>query len=302
MALIRSRGQYTLIGLFGSKNMIGLFAEIGILFSLLSLFVRQRVVSKGLFAVIPLVICIVSLYLSKSASSVITLVLTLAVIFVAAFITRLPRAMRMITLIVFTLLALFVTAVGSAYDAQDLVLKHFGKDKTLTGRTYLWDEGIKNGMKTPIVGHGYQAFWVVGRPQAEILWMKFGVPGRSGFHFHDLFIETFVELGVVGVTLIASVMLFTCWKSLRLIIRHGMSVESVYALSVSFLFLMRAIVEVDIIGTFIVGPVLYFSVIPRLAAAQQEMRERHAQVSNACESRLADPVNLPVNPPPRHLR
>ena len=98
--------------------------------------------------------------------------------------------------------------------------------------------------------------------------MKFGVPGRIGFHFHDLFIETFVELGVVGVTLIAYVMLFTCWKSLRLIIRHGMSVEYVYALSVSFLF-------------FIIGPVLFFSVIPRLAAVQEEMRERHAQASKA---------------------
>ena len=95
-----------------------------------------------------------------------------------------------------------------------------------------------------------------------------------GFHFHDLFIETFVELGAVGVILIVAIMLTTCWKSIRLIIRHGMSVEYVYALGAAFMFLVRAVVEVDLIGTFMIGPVLFFSVIPRLAAFEREMRRR----------------------------
>jgi len=263
-------GQYTLIGLFGSKNMIGLFAELGILFSLISLYVRQPMISKLIFAVGPLGICVVSLYLSKSASSVLTLALTLAVIIGARFITRLPRAMRTITLVGFTLIVLFVTVIGTMYDAQKLVLKSFGKDSTLTGRTYLWIEGYKSGMETPYFGHGYQAFWVEGRAKAEILWDKFGVPARIGFHFHDLYVETFVELGLFGVILIAAIMLITCWISLRCIIKKGMTVEYVYALSVSFLFFIRAIVEVDLIGTFIIGPVLFFSVIPKLATYHQE--------------------------------
>jgi exopolysaccharide production protein ExoQ len=265
-------GQYTLIGLFGSKNMIGIFAEIGILFSLLNLYVRQGLVAKVIFALIPLGICAISLYLSRSASAVITLALTLAVIIALAFISKLPRAMRMITIIAFTLLALFITAVGTSYEGQNLVLSSLGKDSTLTGRTYLWAEGYKSGMEAPFLGHGYQAFWVAGRPKAELLWQKFGIPTRIGFHFHDLFVETFVELGSLGVILITGVLLTTCWKGVRLIIRHGMSVEYVYALGVSFMFLSRAIVEVDLIGTFMIGPVLFFSVIPRLASLRLDKK------------------------------
>ena len=103
--------------------MIGLFAELGILFSLISLFVRQHIFCKLVFAVMPFGICAISLYLSKSASSVLTLGLTLAVIVGVAFITKLPRAIRMITLVGCTLIALLVTIVGTAYDAQKLVLK-----------------------------------------------------------------------------------------------------------------------------------------------------------------------------------
>ena len=140
--------------------MIGLFSEVGILASLINLFIKQRVIWKFVYAVMPLGICMVSLYLSKSASSVLTLVLTLAVVVVAACIAKLPRVMRMITLIGVTVLALLVAAVGAMYDAQDLILHSMGKDHTLTGRTYLWEQGMKNGMLYPVLGHGYQAFWV----------------------------------------------------------------------------------------------------------------------------------------------
>ena len=92
-------------------------------------------------------------------------------------------------------------------------------------------------METPFLGHGYQAFWVEGRHKAELLWQKFGIPSRIGFHFHNLFIEAFVELGSLGVILMLGVMLTACWKSIRLAIRHGLSVEYVYALSMSFMYL-----------------------------------------------------------------
>ena len=44
-----------------------------------------------------------------------------------------------------------------------------------------------------------------GFSEAERLWEEFYVGSRSGFHFHNTFIEALVELGVVGLALAALV-------------------------------------------------------------------------------------------------
>ncbi len=57
--------------------------------------------------------------------------------------------------------------------ASTCVLGAFGKDATLTGRTYLWAEGLRAVGETPVVGVGYQAYWVQGFSEAERLWEEF---------------------------------------------------------------------------------------------------------------------------------
>jgi hypothetical protein len=61
-------------------------------------------------------------------------------------------------------LALAGTAVLAAlnFGAADMVLGAFGKDSTLTGRTYLWQQGIDAAANTPLLGVGYAAYWVQG--------------------------------------------------------------------------------------------------------------------------------------------
>ena len=56
-----------------------------------------------------------------------------------------------------------------------------------------------------IVGAGYQAYWVQGFAAAEHLWLEFYIPARSGFHFHNTYIEVLVELGFVGFALLVLV-------------------------------------------------------------------------------------------------
>ena len=203
-----------------------------------------------------------------------SLVVILLAIFAAVIIGKIPRSFRTATFAMFTFIMLIVTVIGVAYDAQDAILKGFGKDSTLTGRTHLWEEAIKSGAQTPILGHGYSAFWVPGNRKAEQLWSEFGVKARVGFHFHNVFLETFVELGIVGAALVTFLILANCWKSITLIIRNGMSVEYILALGISIMFLIRAMVEVDIIGTFSIGPLLFYSVIPRLATFHREQRNQ----------------------------
>jgi exopolysaccharide production protein ExoQ len=74
----------------------------------------------------------------------------------------------------------------------------FGKDATLTGRTDIWQAAFQSAAKRPLLGYGYQAFWhgVQGESANVVLTLGFIPP-----HAHSGFLETWLELGVVGLLL-----------------------------------------------------------------------------------------------------
>lgn len=261
---------YALVGLFGSKNQVGFIAEIGIYVSLLLAFAKIDKFQKFLFAIIPLVICAVCLYMSRSATSVMSLTAMLGILCGMYFVTRLPQGLRMPALVagIFAVVTVVMFAVALDVSMVDTILGSFGKNSTLTGRTYLWAEGVKNGMEMPWLGHGYVSFWVAGQPQAELYWHEFLIGNRTGFHFHNLYVQTFVDLGALGVAVVALLLLGLCIASLRLVLRAGLGLETGLLLGMSFMFLVRSFAEVDILGPFGVGPLLFFALIPQLAQAR----------------------------------
>jgi exopolysaccharide production protein ExoQ len=74
-----------------------------------------------------------------------------------------------------------------------------GKDPTLTGRTDLWFYAARFISDNSLLGVGYHAFWVQGHALPEYLWRLEHVDTRSGFTFHNLFLELMVEIGLPGV-------------------------------------------------------------------------------------------------------
>lgn len=264
-------GTFSFQGLFGSKNQVGFFAEVGILVSLLLLFSSQQTFfQKIFFAILPLIISLTCLGLSHSASSVISTSTVLAICCVGLLIGKLSRPKRPILL---SLILLGGVTIGFGLYAFDInpqaeILTFFGKDSTLTGRTDLWQEGLSNFTKNPILGNGYLAFWIEGRPEAEELWEKFYIPDKTGFHFHNLFIQTMVDLGIVGLfILLASIATFLM-RSISSLICNGATLYTIFPLALALMFLTRSFVEVDILNAFGIGPLLFFSMYPRIYNGQ----------------------------------
>ncbi|MDB5492383.1 MAG: Exopolysaccharide production protein ExoQ [Micavibrio sp.] len=259
-------GGYALVGLFGSKNVVGFISEIGIFVSLIILTMRIPKLQKLIFGLIPLAICAVCFYMSRSSSSYASMVAVLATCAGAWLLTRLPVASRPLGLglAFFALLTVGAITMASGLNVQEKVLNSLGKDSTLTGRTYLWSEGIKVGQERPVLGHGYSAFWVAGQPQAEKYWHEFYIPNPTGFHFHNLFIQSFVDLGFVGLAIAGMLLLMNCGLSLARIVANGMVPEYTLALGLSIMFLIRAMVEVDWLVPFGIGPLLFFIILPLL--------------------------------------
>lgn len=272
-------GNYALVGLFGSKNIVGQFSEVGIIFCLIHSLRRQSVMSRLALNIAPLLLFAVTLYQSKSASSVLSLIIVLGLLAVLFVITRLPRVYRGFAFTLFSVWLLVIVVTGATLNWQETVLQSFGKSTTLTGRTLLWQKGIETGMEHPLLGIGYGAFWVHGNLPAEHLWYKFGISNRAGFHFHSIFIQVFAEMGVTGLAMMLWLLIQNISRSFFPILRYGMVPDYLLCFSLAVMFTIRAFVEVDVIGTFSIGPVLFYSILPRLATLHRE-RQLAAQAAS----------------------
>lgn len=259
-------GEYTLVGMFGSKNQVGLYAEIGLYAAILYLFRRISITEKIVYAVVPIVVCGACLVISRSATSVASLAIVFAAIGAAWWAARFHPRLRWPVFMTIVLIAIVIGVAGFYLNEQGVLFAMLGKNATFTGRTYLWAEGWKVALKAPVFGHGYNAFWVQGQPQAERYWYEFQMFRRGGFHFHSMFIELFVELGIVGLLLICYIILANCLQSLRRLFARGVTVEALFSFGISVMFLTRAFVEVDFLGPFTVGCLLFYSILPHLAA------------------------------------
>lgn len=272
-------GAYSLVGLFGSKNQVGLYAELCVFMSVLSFFYPQKISARLVFCILPCIVAIIALYESSSAGSAMSLIITFIMTASAWLVTLIRRQYRAIACFFMVIWFAVIIAIGQVTNAQEAIFKSFGKDSTLTGRTLLWKKGLEAGWDAPVLGQGWSAFWIPGNPTAEQMWYQFDIGGRFGFHFHSLFIETWAELGFVGVFLLALLLLQNFFKGLGGILRCGMEMEYIFTFGIAVMFMIRAYVEVDLIGTFGIGPIFIMSTLPRLAAYEKEKRHiaLHAQ-------------------------
>jgi len=161
----------------------------------------------------------------------------------------------------------------------DFVLGIFGKDSTLTGRTYLWEQGWEAAQQFPILGYGYAAYWVQGFAEAERLWAEFYITTRTGFHFHNTYIETLVELGFVGVTLIAMVILRSFWGHVSSVVFRDWRADSVVLAGAVGLMLLRSFFEVEILGPYFTASFVVYYGLFKLRPAPATVRPQRARVA-----------------------
>ncbi|MEM7248652.1 MAG: O-antigen ligase family protein [Acidobacteriota bacterium] len=83
-----------------------------------------------------------------------------------------------------------VMLIGPA-NCKSMAFKLVGRDESLSGRDELWKEVFREGMKSPVFGRGYGAFWREGRGREIVgTWN----PRQS----HNAYVDVFVDIGVVG--------------------------------------------------------------------------------------------------------
>jgi exopolysaccharide production protein ExoQ len=262
-------GTYSFVGAFASKNQLGFYASLGIIFAFAAVFIyRERRLWMAASGMVGLMAAY-CLHASQSATSVITTAAIVALLIGFRVVLMLSPGHRKLLVIGGGVAAIVLAVAGVYLGAVDAVLGIFGKDSTLTGRTYLWQQGIAAALQNPAFGIGYQAYWVQGFAEPERLWKEFFIGSRSGFHFHNTYIETGVELGLVGVLILALTIIATLWGHLRRLIEDVRNDESYLLFGITVLLLVRSFVEIDILTPYNVGTFLLYFTAGKLVGARQ---------------------------------
>jgi exopolysaccharide production protein ExoQ len=274
-------GTTNFVGAFGSKNQIGFFASLGIFFCLAFLVFYRRNWMSFVWTAPIMLLSVYMLAIAHSATSVASLPAVIGVVALLTMSKVLSRRYRRVLFVVGA--GALVAGVVAALNLGllDVVLGIFGKDSTLTGRTYLWEQGWEAAQQRPLLGYGYAAYWIQGFADPERLWAEFYISTRTGFHFHNTYIETLVELGFVGVTMLALIILRSFWGHVSKVVFGEWSADSVVLAGAVGLMLIRSFFEVEILGPYFMASfIVYYGLFKLRSVPVVRARRAYAPVQD----------------------
>lgn len=186
-------------GIFTHKNILGKVMALGTLtFVLLRPLLSRDRRWMGTGGVL---LCFSLVLMSRSKTA---LTVTLALLAAVAVF----RVLRWKPTLAVSVLTGVVLAAGSAavvaVTFRDAILTGMGKDPTLTGRTDIWDALLGSIAQRPLLGYGYNGYWLGETgPAAETL----AAIGWQTPSAHNGFLEVTLQLGLVGLVLVLAVYL-----------------------------------------------------------------------------------------------
>lgn len=185
-------------GYFFGKNSLGQCASIALLLSFHEmLYSGRRRVAGIIFAGVAISL----LFLSNSKTSLGLALLAPCLAAIALFPGFMFPGKRMrispaIILLIIPVCYIILSNV-SGFNMYRVSYIIYG-DSTFTGRTFIWDFVNSEIARRPLLGWGYQSFWLVGPDGPSFLHARGWI--KSMPHAHSGYLDTMLELGYVGFT------------------------------------------------------------------------------------------------------
>ncbi len=276
-------GELSVAGVAYNKNALGylcLLVGLMLVWSLILLWKtpRENRVRGELGVLWMLLLMLLWLFnLTDSATSTACFVLGCSILW--ALSTDFMRAhLKNITLIIVATLAVLLV-LQLTIDLQTTIIRALGRDVTLTGRTELWN--ILLGMvEHPYIGTGWGSFWLGERFQhlAEIYWWK---PTQA----HNGYLETYLNLGWIGVSLLGLLLLSTYRK-----VRRSLVTDPSFGM-LRFAFFIVAIVFNYTEAAFRGLHPMWFLFLA-IAVEAKSAREQEGQATDSSTGRVPDRLEL----------
>jgi exopolysaccharide production protein ExoQ len=182
-------------GYFPSKNQLGEFAALACLVALHEAHHPRFRRALGIFGVL-IAISLLFLSNSKTAFGLAVLVPLLARL---TLIVRNKTGISIAVLLLFIPFCYFALSSTTGFNMYRISYLLYG-DPTFTGRTTIWAFASSEIDIKPLLGWGYQSFWLVGSDAPSVV----DAPGwvKSMPNSHNGYYDTMLEMGYVGLALL----------------------------------------------------------------------------------------------------
>ncbi len=197
---------HTWRGFTSQKNTLGQIGLISIILCFIIYKTEDNIAGK-ILAVFMGLISIALLFGANSSTSILTFLFLIGIAFFLSF----DRIFKPIgigrTISVLLIISFFLIVISIMYfipELEKVIPALFGKDTTFSGRTDLWEYLLSEISVNPIIGIGYQAFWVPESRNILFLYKSFvWLPNEA----HNGYLDIYLQLGFVGLSLVVMMLI-----------------------------------------------------------------------------------------------
>jgi exopolysaccharide production protein ExoQ len=182
-------------GYFPGKNYLGECATLAIFLSL------HEMLYPGLRRMLGTIVVIIATFLLFLSGSKTALGLALIAPFLGGLTLIIRKKMRISPAIILLSIPLCYTVLSSVsnFSMNRISYMLYG-DSTFTGRSIIWDFAQYEIGRRPLLGWGYQSFWLVGPDAPSVVeapgWVKMMPNAHNGYY------DTTLEMGYIGYALL----------------------------------------------------------------------------------------------------
>jgi exopolysaccharide production protein ExoQ len=183
-------------GIFTHKNHLGIFSAFIMLLGF-ELFRFATHWQEKILFILAIFTGFITLYGSKSISSLITIVLVLILMSFFRLLRKSPQFALCLLLVIIVCGFLVGNYVESNWDR--LLGNYLSKESSLSGRTSLWRYTLPYAKERLFFGYGFNAFWIEKTAAAERIWSL--MDNWQAGNAHNGYLELVLELGLSGLLL-----------------------------------------------------------------------------------------------------
>jgi exopolysaccharide production protein ExoQ len=181
-------------GIFSAKNYLG---NLALFFLTMAVSYRGRTPLLRSVRVLQIIFCLTAIAFSRAATAYLLTAIYLVCLLTLSTLHRFSKKDYFVVCLL--LLMTFSAALVVIVAWPDFLFDLLGKDMTLTGRTGIWSAVLDSIVKRPLLGYGYQAFWLglEGESYRVILAVSWVLAqAQNGF------LDIMLENGVAGLTIV----------------------------------------------------------------------------------------------------
>lgn len=187
-------------GLFTHNIMAGFYCATGVVLSMTLL--------RGVRRLAALVVFVLFVLLAGSATGMFLMVAAVLLVPVArAVVPRIPLGPLLSVLV-----PLGVAVGALLWQLWTPLMELLGRDPTMTGRTTMWEFGYSAIAERPLVGWGFSAYFNTSYGAEPSRYVPQFVDYEIA-HFHNSYIQTGVDLGIIGLMMLVAVLVTAVTKA-----------------------------------------------------------------------------------------